>query len=334
MGAALAVLLGLLTAVIPVGIAQAHALEPGYLELRVIAIDRYAVLWRVPAEGERPMAIAARLPANCDLREPGEARWDGGAYLARWSTTCSGGLAGGTLRIDGLERTSTDVLARIDDGEAGAETVRLTPSQPEAVLVGRRSLDQIAGTYFKLGVEHILGGIDHLLFVAALLLVVSGWRRLVGTITAFTVAHSITLAASTLGVIAVPVAPAEALIALSIAFVAAEVLNRRQGRRSLTSERPWLIAFCFGLLHGVGFASALTQLGLPHGAVPAALLFFNLGVEAGQLMFVAGVLLAAALLRRLARLHALRTSTVVRALPPYAIGSLAAFWVLQRMAMF
>jgi hydrogenase/urease accessory protein HupE len=333
-GGVIAAVLGLFAGLTPASIAQAHALEPGYLEMRGAGPDQYAVLWKVPAVGSRPMPITARLPVACDQREPGELRWDGGAYLSRWTTTCPGGLGGGRLQIEGLERTSTDVLARIEDGEDGAETLRLTPSEPGAVLVGHRSLGRIAGTYFLLGVEHILGGIDHLLFVAALLLLVSGWRRLVGTITAFTIAHSITLAASTLGVIAVPVAPIEALIALSIAFVAAEVVHLRRGRRSLTSERPWLIAFAFGLLHGVGFASALAEIGLPQSSVPAALLFFNVGVEAGQLLFVAGALGAAALMRRIARRFDVRSAWFVRVLPPYAIGSMAAFWALQRIVAF
>ena len=334
-GAVIATLLGLFAALIPGGPAQAHALEPGYLELRTAGPDRYAVVWKIPAVGGRPMPIAVRLPSVCDQAAPGELRWDGAAYISRWIATCPGGLGGGTLRIDGLERTSTDVLARIEDDAGGAQILRLTPSQPEAVLIGHRSLGQIAGTYFRLGVEHILGGIDHLLFVAALLLLVSGWRSLLGTITSFTVAHSITLTASPLGVITVPVAPIEALIALSIAFVAAEVVHLRQGRRSLTSERHWLIAFAFGLLHGVGFASALAQIGLPQAAVPAALLFFNLGVEAGQLFFIAGALAAVALMSRLARGLELRPAPpFVAALPAYAIGCTAAFWVLQRVATF
>ncbi|MDH4049477.1 MAG: HupE/UreJ family protein [Gammaproteobacteria bacterium] len=326
--------LTLIAVLVPVAEARAHALEPGYLEMRSTGAEQYAVLWKIPAVADRPMAIAAVLPASCEPRTPGQLRWTGAAYLSRWTATCPGGLDGQSLRIDGLERTATDVLARIDDGEGGVETLRLTPSEPEAALVGHRSLAQVADTYFRLGVEHILGGIDHLLFVAALLLLVSGWRRLVGTITAFTVAHSITLAAATLGVIAVPVAPIEALIALSIAFVAAEVVHLRQGRRSLTSQWPWVIAFAFGLLHGVGFASALGEIGLPQNSVPAALLFFNLGVEAGQLLFVAIALWAAALMRQLPRRFELQPAGFIPALPPYVIGSLGAFWVLQRIAAF
>jgi len=331
---AITVLLTLVAALVPVAGAQAHALEPGYLEMRSTGPEQYAVLWKIPVVVDRPMPISALLPESCVPRTPGELRWTGAAYLSRWTVTCPGGLAGGSLRIEGLERTATDVLARIDDGEGGVETLRLTPSEPEAILVGRRSTSRVASAYFRLGVDHILGGIDHLLFVAALLLLVSGWRRLVGTVTAFTVAHSVTLATSTLGVITVPVAPIEALIALSIAFVAAEVVHLRRGGRSLTSQWPWVIAFAFGLLHGVGFASALGEIGLPQNAVPAALLFFNLGVEAGQLLFVAIALGAAALMRRLARRFELQPTTFIRTLPPYVIGSLGAFWVLQRVAAF
>jgi hypothetical protein len=334
MRTAITALLTLILFLAPVAGAQAHALEPGYLEMRSTGPEQYAVVWKIPMVADRPMSISALLPESCEPRTPGLLSWTGAAYLSQWTVTCLGGVAGGSLRIEGLERTATDVLARIDDGEGGVETLRLTPSEPEVILVGHRSLMQVASAYFRLGVDHILGGIDHLLFVAALLLLVSGWRRLAGTITAFTVAHSITLAAATLGVIAMPVALIEALIALSIAFVAAEVVHLRRGGRSLTSQWPWVIAFAFGLLHGVGFASALGEIGLPQNAVPVALLFFNLGVEAGQLLFVSIALSAAALMRRLARRFEPQPKTFIRTLPPYVIGSLGAFWVLQRVAAF
>jgi hydrogenase/urease accessory protein HupE len=189
----------------------------------------------------------------------------------------------------------------------------------------------------RLGIEHIWGGIDHLLFVLALLLLVQGWRRVVATITAFTVAHSITLAAATLGFVHVPQTPVEATIALSIVFVAAEIVHGRQGKPGLAARWPWLIAFAFGLLHGFGFASALNQVGLPQNAIPVALLFFNLGVEAGQLLFIAAVLLVVALARKgLGIRHSIlhtRFSWAWR-VPPYAIGGVAAFWLIQRIAAF
>ena len=160
---------------------------------------------------------------------------------------------------------------------------------------------EVCRTYLVLGVEHILFGVDHLLFVLALLILVKGWRKLVGTITAFTVAHSITLAAATLGFVHVPCKPVEATIALSIVFVACEIVHRRQGRSGLTEMWPWVIAFSFGLLHGLGFASALREVGLPQNAIPLALLFFNVGVELGQLLFIGFVIAVIALAVRAAK---------------------------------
>ena len=183
-------------------------------------------------------------------------------------------------------------------------------------------------TYGALGVEHILLGIDHLLFVLALLLIVSGWRKLVATITAFTVAHSITLALATLGFVNVPQAPVEAVIALSILFVAVEIVHWRQGREGLTRRRPWVVAFLFGLLHGLGFAGALTEIGLPEHAIPLALLFFNIGVEIGQLLFIAVILAAIPGLRRLS------LPEWAWRIPVYSIGGLAAFWTIERIVGF
>ena len=185
-------------------------------------------------------------------------------------------------------------------------------------------------TYLELGVEHILLGIDHLLFVLALLLIVKGWGRLVGTITAFTISHSITLAAATLGFVSVPQAPVEAIIAMSIMFVASEIIHARQGRPGITEDKPWIVAFVFGLLHGFGFAGALTEVGLPEQSIPLALLFFNIGVELGQLLFVGACLIVFALTRPL---HGRIPSGSWR-LAPYAIGSLAAFWTIERIVGF
>ena len=188
----------------------------------------------------------------------------------------------------------------------------------------------MAGEYLKLGVEHILLGIDHLLFVLALLLITHGGWTLVKTVTAFTVAHSITLALAALGFVHVPQAPVEAVIALSIVFVAAEILRSRQGHKGITARAPWIVACAFGLLHGFGFAGALSEIGLPEGHIPQALLFFNLGVELGQLLFIAAVMSFIVLVKR-ARIRIFRGSELV---PPYAIGSVAMFWVIQRVAAF
>ncbi len=305
-----------------------HALQPAYLELRPIDADLYAVVWKTPAVAGRPMAIAARLPENCEPQRPGQPIWDKAAYVARWTAACPGGLVGGKIEIDGLSATVTDVLVRIQRPDGTELTERLTPSSPSFAIEAIPGAFDVAGTYLALGIEHILLGIDHLLFVLALLILVSGWRRLVWTITAFTAAHSITLASATLGFVRVSQGPVEAVIALSILFVAMEIVHTRQGSPGITERRPWIVAFAFGLLHGFGFAGALAQIGLPDNAIPLALLFFNVGVEAGQLMFVAAVLAVIATWRRLDApwpVWAWR-------LPVYVIGSLAAYWTIERIA--
>ena len=316
-------------------VAYGHALEPGYLEVRQIDASLYAVVWKKPANNNgAPMPIAAQLPEQCDPRAEGELVLDGGAYYARWTATCTGGLEGGTLRIAGLERTSTDVLIRYDFADGITGTHRLTPTDTSFIVPAQPDRLEVVRTYFAFGVEHILGGIDHLLFVLALLILVKGTRRIVVTITAFTVAHSITLAGATLGWVNMPGPPVEAAIALSIAFVAAEILHSRQDRPGLTERYPWIVAFTFGLLHGFGFAGALTEVGLPQTEIPVALLFFNLGVEAGQLLFVAAVFAIYLSIRRLTKRIEVPSIKWASALPAYAIGSLAIFWVLERTVAF
>ena len=314
--------------------AYAHALQPGYLELRLVDMDQYAVMWKKPASGARPMAITAQLPEQCEPRMPGQPVWDGAAYLARWTARCPGGLEGGVIHIDGLDQTSTDVLVRFDFSDGISEARRLTATEPSFMVPTQPSRLEVVQTYFLYGVEHILLGIDHLLFVLALLLLVKGVRRIIATITAFTVAHSITLAGATLGWVHVPGPPIEATIALSIAFVAAEIIHGPRGRPGLTERYPWIVAFTFGLLHGFGFASALAEVGLPQQSIPMALLFFNVGVEIGQLLFIASVFATMALARQITRRIYVTRPAWALAIPPYLIGSLAAFWVIQRTAGF
>jgi hypothetical protein len=236
---------------------------------------------------------------------------------------CSTPLTGRVFTVNGLELTATDVLLRVDNLDGKSFTHRLVPEAPSVVIPERPGALEVAATYLVLGVEHILLGIDHLLFVLALLLLVRGIGRLIATITAFTVAHSITLAAATLGFVNVPSAPIEATIALSILFVATELAR---GQFTLTMRLPWLVAFTFGLLHGFGFAGALSEVGLPTHAIPLALLFFNVGVELGQLAFIAVVLTGAWALRRVA----LEPPAWAPRLTAYVIGSVAAFWVFER----
>lgn len=248
----------------------------------------------------------------------------------RWSTVCAGGLTGQTIAIDGLNATLTDVLVRLEGADGTTQVTRLTPADASFEVEKAPSAIDVTGTYFGLGVEHILFGIDHLLFVLALLVLVEGRRRLVGTITAFTLAHSLTLAVATLGFVRVPQSPVEAFIALSIVFVATEIVHARLGRPGLTQRWPWVVAFTFGLLHGFGFAGALTEIGLPAAAVPLALFFFNVGVEAGQLLFVGACLVLAGVARRI---PVPRPALDLRVLA-YAIGTVAAFWTIERVLGF
>lgn len=310
--------------------AHAHEVRPGYLEIRQTETETFDVLWKVPARGRLKLAIYARLPDNCVPLSAVVSTKGGGAFTDRWTVTCPGGLSGGTIVIDGLSGTLTDVLARIERLDGPSQVFRLSPDAPAIVIEAALGWQQIAGTYLGLGVEHILSGIDHLLFVLALLLLVKGWRRLVATVTAFTVAHSLTLAAATLGFVHVPQRPIEAVIALSIAFVAAELVHLKSGQVSLTQRWPWAIAFIFGLLHGFGFAGALSEIGLPEQAIPLALLFFNVGVELGQLLFIAGVVAIGTIARRIA----VPLPAWAPQLSAYAIGTVAAFWTIERVARF
>lgn len=317
--------------------AHAHALEPGYLELQVLSEDTWRAFWRKPAVGNRAMSIDVTLPQNCEPRTSPEARFDGRAYVARWMTNCPGGLAGGEIAIPGLSSTRTDVLVRYELEQGASQTQRLTAGEPSFEIPKTRGTLNIIGTYFSLGVDHIAGGYDHLLFVFALLMLIRDRWRLVGAITAFTVAHSLTLAAAALGWMVVPAPPVEAVIALSIMFLASEVLARKGSVPRLSERYPWIVTFGFGLLHGLGFARALLDIGLPRHDVPLALLAFNLGVEAGQLMFVAVCVAAGVVFLRL--VHAL-PKIVARSRRPavvstaYAIGGVSAYWFIERIAQF
>jgi hydrogenase/urease accessory protein HupE len=342
----------------------AHEVRPAFLELTERAPGEFDVLWKVPAVGGTPLAgeeIPHPQPAladdpgatqtmPCGCPAPTAAQLSRGvlpihpslpkdaktivfprserlfgAEVKRWTIRVPHGLEGWEVGVHGLSATMVDVLVRVafQDGRVGSRLLR--PDAPSFVFT-KETAGPAAGGYFVLGFEHILFGIDHLLFVLALVLIVRGVGVLVKTITAFTLAHSITLGLATLGVVHVPSAPVEAVIALSIVFVASEILRRRRGERGLTERAPWLVAGSFGLLHGFGFAGALSEVGLPANDIPLALLFFNVGVEVGQLAFVVVALAVIALLRRV------RLPEWAPLLPPYAIGGVAMFWAIERIA--
>lgn len=311
----------------------AHEVRPAYLELRQTGPDTYSVLWKIPALGDAMrLGVYVTLPqGSTNLSEP-RGVFVNRAFIERWTVTRAGGLTGGTIHIDGLRTTAIDVLVRVERLDGSTQLARLTPSSPSFVVEATPSKTQVIHSYLALGVEHILGGIDHLLFVLALLIITRGSWRLVKTVTAFTVAHSITLSLAALGFVQVPPAPVEAVIALSIVFVAAEMVHGRQGRPGLTERAPWVVAFTFGLLHGFGFAGALSQIGLPQLDIPLALFSFNVGVEIGQLLFIASVFAVVAVARHITRLVDLPQTVWAWRVAPYAIGTVSAFWVMQRLA--
>jgi hydrogenase/urease accessory protein HupE len=310
--------------------ASAHEVRPAYLEVRQTGPETYDVLFKVPGSGENlRLALYPELPDACTRLAAPKTTFVDNAFTERWSVRCEGGLAGRTIGITGLAASTTDVLVRLPRSEGRSQIVRLTPDKPSFVVEAEPSGWRVALTYVRLGRDHILLGIDHLLFVLGLLLIVPDRWMLLKTVTAFTLAHSLTLAVATLGYASAPLPPLNAAIALSILFLGPEIVRHERGGTSLTLRHPWVVAFAFGLLHGFGFASGLNTAGLPHGDIPVALLFFNLGVEAGQLGFVALMLLLARSFRALE----IRWPRIVELAPGYAVGSLGAYWTIQRTWM-
>lgn len=314
--------------------AFADEFKPAYLALKQTDAESFRVVWRVPALNETTaLALMPRFPTGTEDTSPHRVTFAAGARVERWSIRVPGGVAGKVIEFSDHSAVRTDVLVRIEHNDGTATQLgRVTPLESRFVAAARPAAFEVVRAYTVLGIEHILTGIDHLLFVLALLMIVPGRRMLFATITAFTLAHSITLALATLGIVSVPGPPVEAVIALSIAFVAAGVVAHERGREQLATRRPWAVAFGFGLLHGLGFAGALTEVGLPEHSIPLALLFFNVGVEIGQLIFVGAVLLVAHVARRLTIDPELRRRGVI--LPAYAIGGVASYWVFERVTGF
>jgi len=312
-----------------VGPLPAHEVRPGYLELRESSHAEFEVLWKTPMVGDARLGLVPRFSGEAEAITQVTTRVSSAAAIQEWTLRATD-LRGQTVHIEGLRSTLTDVLVRIEFADGTSWTHRLTPRHPEAEIPRAESGLAVAATYLGLGVEHILTGIDHLLFIFALVLMTRGWWKLLSTVTAFTLAHSVTLAAATLGLVHVPQQPVEAIIALSIVFVAAELLRARRGHAGIGMRAPWIVAFSFGLLHGLGFAGALGEVGLPQSHIPLALLFFSAGVEFGHFLFVGAVLLLSAVALRLRAFIPRWTHAV----PAYGIGSIASVWVIQRVAAF
>lgn len=313
------------------GASFADEIRPGYLQLAEKSPHIFAMLWKVPAKGGKKLGLSVQLPGECSNKTEANTQLISNAYVQRWIVDCDGGLTEKTISIGGLTETRTDVLLRIEFADGVSHSAILTPTATSFQIPAKASSLQVAATYTWLGVGHILLGVDHLLFVFALLLIVNNIRRLFWTISAFTLAHSLTLAGATLGFVTVPQQPVEAVIALSILFLAMEIVHGKRGHPGAAARWPWLVAFIFGLLHGFGFAGALAEVGLPQQAIPLALVFFNVGVELGQLLFVATVLLFAWMLHRIAQKSMLDKAETVAV---YCIGGLSSFWLFDRISLF
>ncbi len=312
---------------------QADDLRPGYLEIREMPaatgnVHVYDITWKAPIKPGLAARVAPTFPTDCAKSTSPERSIDSAALLVRWTISCTKSLAGRSIRLTGIEDTPGDALMRYQALDGEAQAARLTPGTPATTIAAKPDRWQVARTYFVTGVEHILMGYDHLLFVLSLVLLLNGVWRVAATVTAFTIAHSLTLIATTLQLISLPRAPVEAAIALSIVFLAVEIVKREPGKLRLSERIPWIVSFLFGLLHGFGFAGALAEIGLPQGEVPTALLTFNLGVEAGQLIIVAAAMVTIGVLKRV-RHGWLDPAKTVAA---YGIGSVAAMWLIIRIS--
>lgn len=311
-----------------VSLAHAHEVRPGYLEFAETSSGDLRIIWRQPIAGNYAVPLNPDISTGWLRAEPFSSVRTTGALTREWHVPAPhADLAGATVEVQGLERSITDVLLRVVYADGTEVTQVLSPATPRLIVAGAARTELPIRQYLALGFTHIWGGLDHLLYVVGLVLLVRDRRTLVKTITAFTIAHSMSLAGAVLGYVHVPSAPVEASIALSILYVAAEAANARHVEDHLARRSPWMIAFCFGLLHGLGFAGALSEVGLPSHDIPMALLLFNIGIEIGQLTFVASLLLAAKILWRVVPALTRRMSWA----PPYVIGSLASFWLIERV---
>lgn len=313
--------------------AGAHETRPAYLEIKEINPAQYSVLWRTPVLSGMRLPVVLKFPDDVlNITDPVVQELADSLVERRTIQAEGGTLAGKRIEFPGLQATITDVLVRVQTLDGVHSTTLVKPSQPWIEISVSNGPLSVAGAYLVHGIEHIIFGVDHLLFVLALVLIVRSYRVLLLTITSFTVAHSVTLALATLGVVHVPGPPVEAVIALSILLVAVEIIRQEHGQSGMTARWPWVVAFSFGLLHGFGFAGALTQLGLPQSDIPLALFTFNVGVEIGQLAFIGAVLGVIALAKRIEFTRVLDRYALPAA--TYTIGALAAFWFLQRLAGF
>lgn len=314
--------------------ASAHPLAPALLQLHEIAPARYDVLWRTSVTRTQQLDVTPVLPGEClPLQAPEVATEAGDAVVARWRVQCDAqGLLHRVIGVQGLAQSGINVILHLTALDGRVTQALLGPEQPSFVVTTRQAQPPVFQSYLRLGIKHLLTGLDHLMLVAGLWLLVRGARRLLLTLTAFTLGHSLTLVLASLGLIQVNQAVAELGIALSILWLATEMAKPQSRPGSLFAHRPWLVAAGVGLLHGLGFAGALAEVGLPQGDIVSALIAFNIGIEAGQLLWVAALVLLAGAIRRASELSSYQRPVAWPQLPAYCIGAIAACWCYQRGA--
>src|SRR4051795_4136769 len=308
----------LLTAIVP---GRADEFKPAYLQITQLDRETYDVLWKIPAVDEATtLKVKPQFPDATEALTTVRSTFSRGVTVQRWRIRVPHGLDGQAVIFSQLSETRIDVLARFVRLDGSVQLERILSVSPQFVARSTPGSLEVVKTYTALGIEHILTGFDHLLYVLGMLILVGGWRRIVVTMSAFTATHSLTLTAAALGWVHVPQPPVEACIALSILFVAREIVQMDRGRSGFTARWPWVVSFAFGLMPGFGFAGALAQVGLPQSSIPTALLFFNVGVEMGQLLFVGAVLTVIAVGWRAAQRLRLPETAWLWRVAPYAIG--------------
>ncbi len=311
------------------GFIQADEVRPAYLELQEVSTNNFNVLWKRPVNKTTPIHLKLEFPDGCDI--VGEStEWEEDDFRSsRMTISCSDGLTEKNITLAGLESSLTDALLRIEFVNGRTLVERLTPGRNNILVSKQPSIVSIINSYFFLGMEHILSGVDHLLFVLCIMLLLTDKKKLLMAVTAFTVAHSITLVAATLGYVQVNAKVVEVLIALSIVLISYEIIRARLGVLGLSTRYPWLVIFIFGLMHGLGFAGALSHIGLPENDIPLALLFFNIGVEAGQLLFIAMILLLLWPMKHWFNRSSLNWVSLIS----YVIGISASYWFFERLSV-
>lgn len=312
-------------------ILTAHEIRPAYLEIKQTGSKEYTVLWKVPLYNGKKLDIFPECSViqNVSIVEEQQLQ---DAHLTIYKWKGNAGLEGHKITINGLQRTLMDVLIRIDLDDKLSYTLLAQPDSPTIWVPVEPSRISVIRSYAIMGIEHILKGADHLLFVLCLLLIIDRWQLILWTVSSFTLAHSLTLALSVLGIIHLPSPPVETVIALSIMFLAREYLSKLKGRSTLTLQYPWTVAFIFGLVHGLGFSGALQEIGLPQSDVAFALIFFNAGVEIGQVLFIFGALICYAFWAKLSKNQS--KVTILKKGMAFAIGGLSSFWFIDRIMQF